>query len=322
MRRPQAYGVLIVLITLFLLPVFGAPVKTYRIKKVGKAPNFIALSPDGYRLYATSVHTDELLEISISQRTVVQSVEVGSRPLGLAIANGGKMALVACNDSNTVSFVDLEAFRVVADIKVTGQPNTIAIDPRGYHAFVATTGRTREGFVHIIDIGERRLDASIRVGPSPFAITVSPITELIYVTMGGSNEVWVIDPNSKQIKNKITVGEAPDGIAITPDGKRVFVANSKSGDLSVIDAQANSVLLTIPIGKAPFGVAISNDGKKVFVVNYESRNVAILPTDLSTLDPEKFEVDRGPTDIKVAPSNRTVYVVNEVSDTIIIADLD
>jgi YVTN family beta-propeller protein len=323
MRRPHGHGVQIILASLFLLlPVFGAPVRTSRIKKVGKAPNFIALSPDGYIVYATSYGTDELLKISLSQNAVTQSIVVGSSPLGLAIADQGKTALVACKDSGTVSFVDLEAFRVIGDVKVTGQPNSIALAPRGYRAFVSTYGRTREGFIHIIDIRERSLIGSIKVGASPFAVTVSPITEMVYVVMGGSNEVWVIDPDRQQILSKIPVGEVPDGIAITPDGKRVFVANSKSGDLSVIDTQVNKVLITIPIGKAPFGVAVSNDGKRVFVANYESRNVAVLPADLSNLNPETFEVDRGPTDIKVAPNNRTIYVVNELSNSIVIADLD
>jgi DNA-binding beta-propeller fold protein YncE len=81
------------------------------------------------------------------------------------------------------------------------------------------------------------------------------------------------------------------------------------------------VLITVPIGKAPFGVAVSNDGKRVFVANNTSRTVSFLPTDLSSLETETFEVDRGPTDIKVAPDNRTVYVVNELSNSIVVAEL-
>jgi YVTN family beta-propeller protein len=161
----------------------------------------------------------------------------------------------------------------------------------------------------------------MKMGVSPFSIAVSPLTEYVFVVMGGNNEVWVVDPERKAVINKIAVGEAPDGIAITPDGRRVFVANSLSGDLSVIDTQVMKVLITVPIGKMPFGVAVSNDGKRVFVVSNTSRNVSILPADLSSLDPETFEVDRGPTDIKIAPDNRTAYVVNELSDSIVIAEL-
>jgi YVTN family beta-propeller protein len=203
-----------------------------------------------------------------------------------------------------------------------GQPNSIAISPRGYRAYVSSYGRTREGFVHMIDIRDRSIIADIKVGITPFGIAVSPTTEQVFAVMGGNNEVWVIDPDRQAVVNKIAVGEAPDGIAITPDGKRLFVANSRSGDLSVIETDVMKVLITVPIGKMPFGVAVSRDGKRVFVVNNASRNVAILPADLSSLDPETFAVDRGPTDIKIASNDRTAYVVNELSNTIVIADLE
>lgn len=322
MPRRHRYGILIVLgCLLFLLPVFGIAVKTYHIRKVGKSPNFIALSPDGSKIYATSYGTDQLLEIDLAEKMVTRSVAVGSTPLGLAIDGQSKTAIVACKDSGTVTFVDLEAFRVIADLKVGGRPNSVAMSPRGYTAYVSSYGRTREGSLHIIDVRDRSLAASIKMGVSPFSIAVSPLTELVYVVMGGSNEVWVVDPERRTVVNKIAVGELPDGIAITPDGRRVFVANSGSGDLSVIDTQVMKVLITVPIGKMPFGVAVSNDGKRVFVVNSTPRTVSILPTDLSRLDPETFDVDRGPTDIKVSRNNRTVYVVNELSNSIVVAEL-
>jgi len=75
---------------------------------------------------------------------VTQNVYVGSSPLGLAIADQGKTALVACRDSGTIAVVDLKAFRVVADIRVGGMPNSVAMSPRGYRAYVTNYGRSRE----------------------------------------------------------------------------------------------------------------------------------------------------------------------------------
>jgi DNA-binding beta-propeller fold protein YncE len=66
---------------------------------------------------------------------------------------------------------------------------------------------------------------------------------------------------------------------------------------------------------------VSPDGKRVFVVNTESRNVSILPADLSSLQAQSFNVEKGPVDIEVAPDNRTVVVVNEQSHSITVADM-
>ena len=318
MRRQK--GILGILLSLMILPAFAEGVSPIRIRKVGKAPNFIALSPDGAKIYATSYATDQLLEIDPVKQIVTRSVLVGSSPLGLVIAEEGKTALVACRDSGTVVAVDLGTFRVISDIPAGAKPNSVAIGSRGYRAYAVDYGRSREGRLHIIDMRERKVVGNIKLGISPFGIVVSPTREHVFVLMGGENEVWVVDPDKEAVINKIPVGEGPDGIAITPDGKRVFVANSRSNDLSVIDTQIMRVQVTIPIGKMPFGVTVSPDGKRVFVVNADSRNVSILPTDLSSLTGETFSIDKGSTDIQVGLDNRTVYVVSESTNSILIAD--
>jgi YVTN family beta-propeller protein len=306
---------------LFVLPALAAAIQTYRIKKVGKAPNFIALNQDGSMIYATSFGSNEFIGIDIAQKLVTQRVRVGSGPLGFAIADQGRIALVACRDAGTVSVVDLETFDIIDDIEVGAYPNSVAIGPRGYRAYVSNYGLGLSGRFHIIDLRENSVTATLKMGVSPFEIVVSPVTELVYVVMGGENEVWVVDPDKEAVINKIQVGEAPDGIAITPDGSRIFVSNSRTNDLSVIDAELMRVLVTVPIGKLPFGVAVSPDGKRVFVVNAGSRQVSVLPTDLSSLQGKTFKVDKDPTDIQVGPDNRTVYVVNERSNTIVVADV-
>lgn len=314
-------GILILILLIFLSPVFSQTKQTFKIKKVGKSPNFIALSPDGDRIYATSFGTNELIRVNLSEREVDRNLVVGASPLGFALAEQGRIALVACKDAGVVTVVDLENWLVTGDINVGGYPNSVTVSPRGYQAYVTDYGRSSEGRLHILDIRDRRITATMKMGAAPFTAVVSPVTELVYVVMGGDNEVWVVDPEQLTVVKKIVVGEAPDGIAITPDGSRVFVANSRSNDLSVIDARMNRVLVTIPVGKMPFGVAVSPDGKRVFVVNSASRNVSVLPTDLSSLQARTFKVDKGPTNIIADPDNRTMYVVNELSNTIVVTDV-
>jgi YVTN family beta-propeller protein len=302
------------------MPVLGEESAPIKIRRVGKVPNFIALSPDGAKIYATSYATDELIVVDLKQKVVAQRISIGSAPLGLAIAEGGKTALVACRDAGTVTMIDLATFRVIADVKTGNKPNTIAIDPRGYRAYVVDSGRSQNGALHILDLRERNVVASIKLGVSPFGLAVSPASELVFVLMGGSNEVWVVDPNKQRVINKIPVGDGPDGIAITPDGKRVFVANSRTNDLSVIDAQLMRVLITVPIGKMPFGIAVSPDGKRVFVVNTGSHTVSILSADLSDLNNQLVSVEKGSTDIEVASDNRTLYVISEETNALSVID--
>ena len=109
----------------------------------------------------TSFGTNELIGINLSSREVDQKVRVGNAPLGFALAEEGKIALVACMEEGIVSVVDLENSHVVNAINVGGSPNSVTISPRGYRAYVTDYGHTREGSLHIIDVRERRMIATI-----------------------------------------------------------------------------------------------------------------------------------------------------------------
>jgi len=304
---------------LALLPVFGAA--PARINKVGKAPNFIALNRDGSKAYVTSFSDERFLEVNLDRRVVSRSVILGGSPLGFALSEAENLALIACRDAGLTTIVDLNTFKIIADVKTGAMPNSVAVDPRGYFAYIVDSGRTNTGTLHILDIRERTVTGNVRLGASPFGIAVSPVSEQVFVIMGGTDEVWVIDPGKLAVTGKIPVGEGPDGIAITPDGKQVFVANSRTNDLTVIDTDTLQAQITIPVGKMPFGVTVSPDGKKVFVVNTGSHTLTALPTDLGNLSGESFSIDKGSTDVKVSNDGKTAYVLSETGNTILILGL-
>ena len=311
--------VIFLFMALALLPVFGAaPV---RINKVGKAPNFIALSRDGSKAYVTSFADERFLEVNLERRVVSRSVILGGSPLGFALSDTENLALIACRDAGMTTIVDLNTFKIIADVKTGSMPNSVAVDPRGYFAYIVDSGRTNTGTLHILDIRERTVTGTVRLGAAPFGIAVSPVSEQVFVIMGGTDEVWVIDPGKQAVTGKIPVGEGPDGIAITPDGKQVFVANSRTNDLTVIDTETLQVQITIPVGKMPFGVSVSMDGKKVFVVNTGSRTLTVLPADLGNFSGDSFSIDKGSTDVKVSPDGKTAYVLSETGNSILILGL-
>ena len=312
-------SVIFLFVALALLPALGAA--PARINKVGKAPNFIALSRDGSKAYVTSFADGRFLEVNLERRVVSRSVILGGSPLGFALSEAENLALIACRDAGMTTIVDLNSFKIIADVKTGAMPNSVAVDPRGYFAYIVDSGRTNTGTLHILDIRERSVTGTVRLGASPFGIAVSPVSEHVFVIMGGTNEVWVIDPGKLSVSAKIPVGDGPDGIAITPDGKRVFVANSRTDDLTVIDTETLQAQITIPVGKMPFGVAVSPDGEKVFVVNAGSRTLTALPADLSSLSGESISIDKGSTDVKSSQDGRTVYVLSETGNSILILGL-
>jgi hypothetical protein len=63
-------AILCILLVFFVMPAFGESAAPFKIRRIGKAPNFITLSPDGSKIYATSYASDELIVIDLKQKMI------------------------------------------------------------------------------------------------------------------------------------------------------------------------------------------------------------------------------------------------------------
>ena len=120
------------------------------------------------------------------RKLVTESILVGSSPLGLAIADEGKTALVACKDSSTVAVVDLDHFRTVGRYQ-SGRTAEFRRDEPSRISCLRNQLWSHQGrpASHCRYARAQRGVPPLKMGISPFALAVSPTTELVYVVMGG-----------------------------------------------------------------------------------------------------------------------------------------
>ncbi len=175
---------------------------------------------------------------------VVGIIDVGDKPRGIALDDGGyeKYAYVANSNSGSVSVISV--FGSSMDV------------------------------VHTVE----------NIGNEPFGVAVSPDGDYVYVTNYGGANVSVIyrddtdidDPTWEEVCRRIDVEEGPAGIAVSPDGKYVYVANRDKNSVSVIDTSNIDTsngddcgLSVYPpvenIGEEPIGVAVTPDGSQIYV---------------------------------------------------------
>ena len=142
-----------------------------------------------------------------------------------------------------------------------GLPNYIgsfAISPDGVHAHVPSKkdnierGSVRDGqalthestvrtAVSRIDLSSGREDLGARVDLNdhdmPSALAFSPLGDLLFAAVQGSNAVHVIDAYSGAAVAGMATGRAPQGLALDDQG-RLYVQNFMGRSLSVFDAAA------------------------------------------------------------------------------------
>ncbi len=243
----------------------------------GRGVSYLALSPDGSRIYATHVYPNMLPrrtglenrmapESEITVIDVARAVVVDRMPLHaiagvfhVALSADGRLGVVAeLHPKNLVPLAHLEHGGAFED--------TITL-------FGADVGKTVEV----------PLDELERYASQPFGVAIAPDKSRIYVTSGGSEMVTVVDvprllryihahprpfvqdlsASANYVVTRIAVGHNPRGLTLSRDGRRLFVANRLEDTVSVIDTRSNRVASTITLD-GPKTISVLRHGEQTF----------------------------------------------------------
>jgi YVTN family beta-propeller protein len=255
---------------------------------------------------------------SVVATIIVGNIEPGGggAPSGIAFSPDGSFALVASNDSGTVSVINTSTNTVTATIPV-GSPSGVAISPDGSFAYV--TGIGEGGPVSVINTKTFAVTATITVGAFPVGVAISPDGSFAYVTNSGGNTVSVIKTSTNTVTATISVGNTPSGVAISPDGSFAYVTCERSNAVYVIDTKTNTVTATISLG-FPIWIAFSPDGSLAYVVNgitnvppYESVSVINTRTNAVIANIPTAQTNG---EIAITPDAAFAYVTSTVNNTV------
>jgi YVTN family beta-propeller protein len=135
----------------------------------------------------------------------------------------------------------------------------------------------------------------------------------IYVTIAGTNEVWVIDDQSHAIVQKIPVGIGPAIIVAKPTRDKLYTANWTDNTVSAVDvarAQSKSIALT---GR-PYVIAISPDGSRLYA-GLTGNTIAVIDTQSDAIV-ASFPTPELPASITVSKDGATLYVAELTGGTL------
>ncbi|MCV6981324.1 SMP-30/gluconolactonase/LRE family protein [Mycolicibacterium pulveris] len=278
------------------------------------------------RLIIPSFHSGSTrVELTVAQ---VETIQVGDKPAGIAVAPRAPRVYVANNGTDTVSVIDTTTNAVIGTIQVADGPIGVALGLGGDIAYVGSqtgcsdcTGDT----VSVIDVFDDANDliTTIDVPPVPQALAVSPDGTRVYVA-SVAETLTVIDGNSNEVTASIHIPNGLQAVAVSPDGSRVYVAGfvGNSGAVYVIDIATNEVVTEIPVGVLANGVAVSPDGSHVYVTNAataEDNTVSVIDTTTNTVV-TSIDVGQGPEGVAISPDGTRVYVANFTDNTVSVID--
>jgi DNA-binding beta-propeller fold protein YncE len=169
------------------------------------APDRVKLQPDEGYLWATVA--DGVVAIRTSAKTIAAHIATGAGAHDVAFS-GNRFALVTNRDAGTVSVIDIQKLRKVADLRAGSAPVSITWSPLAQTAYVAS----EDGTITAIGGEQPHVIAQMNAEKGLSAVRSSPDGRLALAVNPAKNRVYVIDTARNRIVQRATIEGAPDAV--------------------------------------------------------------------------------------------------------------
>ena len=248
--------------------------------------------------------------------------------IGENMARGHEMSYMAFNAANNTALVTDENDDVVRVISLASNSTTATITlPSGSQAHaiavnatgtMAAVGLSAKASIALIDLSQNKVLSVVGTGYYPSRLAFSGSNLL--VTNAGSGTVSVIDTTSKTVAQTVNVGLGASGIAVA--GNTAVVANMQAGSISIINLTNYTVSnVALPAGSRPHEVAISAQANKAVITTPMANGFLILDLGTKAFTQVATSTWNGMGPGAVALNGNTVYVANQMTASVTVADL-
>lgn len=254
------------------------------------------------------VPDDRLFVVDLATKPpkIIDTLQIGKQPSGMAIAPNGKLALVANRADGTVSVlsIDGKTVKLIGSVTVgtaADSVSAVAITPDGKRALAAKAGGNAVALLTIDGDKVTYTKRDLPTGLFPYNVAITPNGKLALTVDNGNHgtsdgntkSVGVIDlaANPPRVIEHVTVGDSPEGLAISPKGTIAVSVEArgsnqptsswfyhKGGAVSVLKISGKNVenIGEITVGQLPEAVAFSPDGRYIYVGNFLDSDLTIL----------------------------------------------
>lgn len=215
------------------------------------------------------------------------SLELGSMPLAMAAAPGGRRLVVLLSGyrEQGLQVVDRTAGTVVQTL----------VQPAAF--------------------------LGLAFGPDSTRLYASGgATDLIYVYAWAGDSAALIDSLSLRRRGEREGSRYPAGLAVSPDGSRLYVAENLGDSLTVIDLDGHRVIQRLSTGPYPYDVLTGPDGA-VFVSQWNGHAVLRFTPAAGRLIPAgAIPAGRHPSAMALTADGNRLYVASASTDRISVLD--
>ncbi len=281
-------------------------------------------------------------------------VTADQNPSAVAVDTSGQFVYVSNGNSGDVSIFNVDPVAGTLTFKANAYSSgtsgqSLAVAPSDNYLFVGGIGNPNNstGSVSAFTLNPNSgslnpvLSSPYPAGDAPYGLAVDPASQFVFATAAFTHFLFVYtigsDGSLTQIAgNPFSAGPGAYGVVAYPlggaSGGFVYVANGATYTVSAFSYDSTGNLTELAqspysSGSEPKGIAIDPAGQFLYVTNYADFSVSSFSINsqsgaLTSVGPPVLTgnlngvANPGPIDVKVDPSGRFVYVVNQLDGSV------
>src|SRR5439155_6012101 len=217
-------------------------------------------------------------------------VELGSMPMGMATAPGGKKLVVVLSGwrEEGIQVVDLQSLRVTQTIPQPAAFYGAAFSSDGTMLFVsggnddavcsyAWDGEKGELRSRIV-LGEQKPDHT--GSRYPAGIAAAPGSGVIYVAENVGDSLAVVDTKTGNVMQRLPTDHYPYAVEVARDG-RIYVSAWGGDTISIFRSRPDGMLVSagrLRVGRHPSALRADLTGTRLYVALAGSDRIAVVDT--------------------------------------------
>jgi DNA-binding beta-propeller fold protein YncE len=207
---------------------------------------------DGHRLFLTAEENNKFLVLDTNTNKLVHTLDNVEAPHSLLFRKDLKKLFIVAGDASAVQVYDSDSYKLVGEIKVSIDADSIAYDPSTHHLYVVNGGReahTPYSLITVIDTDALKKLRDIKIDTDHVeALVPEKSGPRMFCNLTGKSAVGVLDRKKDALTATwpLPAGDQANvAMALDEPDHRLFIATRKPGKLIVLNSDNGKVVTSL-----------------------------------------------------------------------------
>src|SRR6266540_4416066 len=226
--------------------------------------DYQSLDSGSGRLYIAHLGSDLMTVFDVNKQTMVGDVKDLKRVHGVLAVPELHRVYASATGTNELAVVDDQTLQVVTRVPAGDYPDGVAYASKEGKIYVSDLhGKTDT----VIDAKTNQVVTTIQLGGGAGNSQYDPVSDRVFMTVDGRNELAEIDPHSDQIVGRypLTGCRGAHGLLIDSDHRLAFAACEENAKLVLFDLETKKATATYSVGSDPDVLAFDRGFGRLYV---------------------------------------------------------